>query len=192
MLAPFFCFFFFLFLKPLFGHYLIAPSSSMSSHFVSFLYFFWVVAWHSSGEGGNILLNKDGIVKLGDFGLCAVLEHGNRQTQVGSPFWMSPELITGEGYNHKVQAAFWHLVCTVHVWTLGWLHLLMLLCKLFNFYAFVTVFSFWSNEKWELLYLQYKVDIWALGITILEMTDYEHPFFEKNPMTVRRVLAQLL
>lgn len=58
----------------------------------------------STPQAGNILLNKKGQVKLADFGISVVLDadETRRKTQIGSPFWMSPELILGEGYTLKV------------------------------------------------------------------------------------------
>lgn len=59
---------------------------------------------HRDVKAGNILLNKKGMAKLGDFGIAALLKQGEekKRTQIGSPFWMSPELILGEGYDQKV------------------------------------------------------------------------------------------
>jgi serine/threonine protein kinase len=85
---------------------------------------------HRDIKAGNLLLNCTGCVKLGDFGICRRLDNANAklQTQIGSPFWMSPELIIGEGYDQRA-------------------------------------------------------DVWSLGITVLEMSEHNHPLFEKNPMT---------
>jgi serine/threonine protein kinase len=42
-------------------------------------------------------------VKLGDFGLCKVVESPSalKQTFVGTPVYMSPEVIASSGYNTK-------------------------------------------------------------------------------------------
>jgi serine/threonine protein kinase len=37
-----------------------------------------------------------------------------------------------------------------------------------------------------------KADVWALGITTIEMAEYENEFFEHNPMTVISPLFALL
>ena len=46
----------------------------------------------------NIFLTKSGLSKLGDFGMSKLLETEAQmaQTVVGTPYYMSPELIKGE------------------------------------------------------------------------------------------------
>jgi serine/threonine-protein kinase OSR1/STK39 len=52
-------------------------------------------------QAGNILITKEGFVKLGDFGVAATAERegswGNEQssrtTFVGTPCWMAPEVM---------------------------------------------------------------------------------------------------
>lgn len=50
-----------------------------------------------------MFLDKRMNAKLGDFGLCKVVDSPNtlKQTFVGTPFYMSPELIASNGYNTK-------------------------------------------------------------------------------------------
>lgn len=61
-------------------------------------------------KSDNILINSKGEVKLSDFGFATVVTSMNaeRTSKVGTPFWMSPELIQGESYTNKVD-----------VWSLG-------------------------------------------------------------------------
>jgi len=58
-------------------------------------------------QAGNILIDTNGAVKLGDFGVSACMfDTGNRQrarnTFVGTPCWMAPEVMQQmHGYDYK-------------------------------------------------------------------------------------------
>lgn len=81
---------------------------------VSYLHSNMIV--HRDIKGANILRDSDGNVKLGDFGaskrLQTICMSGTGIRSVtGTPYWMSPEVINGEGYGRK--ADVWSLGCTV-------------------------------------------------------------------------------
>ncbi|XP_028931406.1 mitogen-activated protein kinase kinase kinase 3 [Ornithorhynchus anatinus] len=81
---------------------------------VSYLHSNMIV--HRDIKGANILRDSAGNVKLGDFGaskrLQTICVSGTGIRSVtGTPYWMSPEVISGEGYGRK--ADVWSLGCTV-------------------------------------------------------------------------------
>ncbi|XP_013416446.1 mitogen-activated protein kinase kinase kinase 3 isoform X2 [Lingula anatina] len=80
---------------------------------VTYLHHHMIV--HRDIKGANILRDSIGNVKIGDFGASKRLQTICTQTGMksvtGTPYWMSPEVINGDGYGRK--ADVWSIGCTV-------------------------------------------------------------------------------
>ena len=97
---------------------------------------------HRDIRGSNILMTKDGAIKLCDFGLSRDTKSvgGKRSTCIGSPSWMAPEVIAvPKGDKH---AAY-----------------------------------------------ENRADVWAFGITCIELADGKPPFADMHPT---RAMFQIL
>ena len=87
-------------------------------------------------KGRNILVGKNGNVKLCDFGICKrYIENGMKKFRGGSPYWMAPEILKREEYNQNI-------------------------------------------------------DIWALGITCIELAEYEPPYSKYSPEDVLKKIIK--
>ena len=66
---------------------------------------------HRDIKCGNILLNMEGQVYIGDFGVSAQIKRGQKRNNfVGSPCWMAPEIMEQTG--HDFSADIWSVGVT--------------------------------------------------------------------------------
>lgn len=66
---------------------------------------------HRDIKSDNMLLSKDGRLKLADFGFATALTEENQKlknNEVGSPYWLAPEVIAAEEYDESCD-----------IWSLG-------------------------------------------------------------------------
>eukprot|EP00798_Chlamydomonas_sp_ICE-L_P022851 gene22851-30025_t len=68
---------------------------------------------HRDVKGANLLVEKDGRIKLADFGMAKQMVEQASYTRSfkGSAFWMAPEVIKQQG--HGIAADIWSIGCTV-------------------------------------------------------------------------------
>lgn len=68
---------------------------------------------HRDIKPSNILIFSDFEIKLGDFGVSKILTYcDNAYTQIGTPYYMSPEIIQGNPYSYSND--FWGLGCVYY------------------------------------------------------------------------------
>ncbi|XP_078702494.1 myosin-IIIb-like isoform X1 [Branchiostoma floridae x Branchiostoma belcheri] len=72
---------------------------------------------HRDVKGSNILLTEEANIKLVDFGVSAQVSHTRerRNTSVGTPYWMAPEVIACEqqlDYNYDMRCDTWSVGIT--------------------------------------------------------------------------------
>ena len=65
---------------------------------------------HRDIKPSNIFLTKNGIIKIGDFGISKILMKNHKKTKahIGTPIYMAPEVINSESYDYEVD-----------IWSLG-------------------------------------------------------------------------
>lgn len=108
-------------------------------------------------------------VKLSDFGFCAQVskEVQRRKSLVGTPYWMAPELISRLPYGPEVTLA---VSSQSHCYD-----------NILSEHPHVTSLFVWP-----------QVDIWSLGIMVIEMVDGEPPYFNEPPLKAMKMIRDNL
>ena len=87
---------------------------------------------HRDIKPANILLGYNNVIKITDFGVSKYLKSGSHAvTMIGTPLYMSPEVINGKQYNYSTD--YWGLGCIIYE--------LIHLKKLFNAQSYYSLFS---------------------------------------------------
>ncbi|CAL6405993.1 unnamed protein product [Bathycoccus prasinos] len=119
---------------------------------------------HRDIKCGNILLTRRGEVKLADFGVATQLQEGANErakTFVGTPHWMAPEVISSEGNNNGNGEEEKSTSGTEK--------------RSKRFSRPSSSFGQGYDSK---------ADVWALGISAIEMAEMHPPRHDVHPMRV--------
>ncbi len=67
---------------------------------------------HRDLKPANIFLTDDGTIKIGDMNVSKRMKHGLLKTQIGTPYYMSPEIWSNKPYNES--SDMWALGCCIY------------------------------------------------------------------------------
>lgn len=74
---------------------------------------------HRDLKLGNLFLNDDLVVKIGDFGLAAKIEYDGerKKTLCGTPNYIAPEILNKKGHSFEVD--IWSMGCIMYTLLIG-------------------------------------------------------------------------
>ena len=121
---------------------------------------------HRDLKPGNIFI-VDGVMKLGDFGISKILEKTGDFTQsnVGTPFYFSPEICKGQKYDFKTD--LWNLGCILFE--------LATLEKPFTSEGYVDLIDVINNKNPDFNKINYSSKIVQLCRMLLEKNPSKRP-----------------
>lgn len=67
---------------------------------------------HRDLKAANTFLSEDGSIKVGDMNVSKMMSKGNLKTQIGTPYYMAPEIWNNQPYNEKCD--IWSLGCMIY------------------------------------------------------------------------------
>lgn len=118
---------------------------------------------HRDIKGQNVLLTDDAEVKLVDFGVSAQLDRtiGRRNTFIGTPYWMAPEVIACD---ENPEATYDN---RSDLWSLGITAIEMAentprKCTCFSFFPLLT--NRYDVLQPYVIYIQWELCFWSLEI----------------------------
>lgn len=122
---------------------------------------------HRDLKSLNLFLTKDGILKIGDFGISKQLDAMSdlALTNVGTPYYMAPEVCKGEPYGEK--ADIWAIGCILYE--------LALLRKPFDADSIQGVFDKIINKPPDMMSEELDMDVRMLITAMLDKDPVKRP-----------------